>query len=378
MFSLKAFLCLGLFLLLTSCGGAPASPTAIAPVPTAVSPTVALSTAGPATAVPPTGLPPTPEPTPAPLVEVDVDPARYIDNRSDAVAVLQSMYNAVNRNEYVRAYSYWEPDAAATYLPTYPQFEQGYSNTVAVALSVGPVTGGAAAGNLYYAVPTVLRATHGDGTVWTFAGCYVLHLGQPANYGAPPFPSMAIQSANIQPAADSTELAMMAVHACQELGAEESPLPPASPPPAGDVSVAYYIDDRSGAAEVMQSFYNAINRKEYVRAYSYWEESAAATFLPPYSQFEQGYATTVSVRLTTGQVTSDAGAGQLYYRVPAALVALQSDGTTQTFVGCYTLHLGQPSFQGAPPFQPLGIAGADIRQVANDADLETELGTACP
>jgi hypothetical protein len=245
-------------------------------------------------------------------------------------------------------------------------------------LSVGVVSGGAAAGNLYYAVPAVLRATHTDGTVWTFAGCYLLHLGQPANLGAPPFIPMAVQAANVQPAADSTELPLMAAQACQELGAAESPLPPAPTPPPGDTSAVYYIDDRSGPAEVMQSFYNAINRREYVRAYSYWEAAGAAAFLPPYPQFEQGYSTTASVQLIVGQAISEGAAGQLYYRLPAAMVAAQSDGTIQTFVGCYTLHISQPGIQGTPPFQPLGIAAADIRPVANDADLEAELSGACP
>jgi len=366
-----------LIILLAGCGGAPASPTAspttAVPVTTSV-PSITV----PPTAVPSTALPPTPGATRPPLVTVDVDPSRYIDNRSDAVAVLQSLYNAINRKEYVRAYSYWEAGAAATFLPPYAQFEQGYSNTVAVALSVGPVSGDAAAGSLYYAVPVGLRATLTSGATQTFAGCYVLHLGQPENYGAPPFRSMAVQSAAIQQVAEDADLAGLAAQACQELGVAESPVPPVQTPPPDDVSAAYYIDDRSGPAEVMQSFYNAINRKEYVRAYSYWEESAAVAFLPPYPQFEQGYSTTVSAQLTTGEVSSDAGAGQLYYYVPAALVAIQTDATARTFVGCYTLQLGQPSFQGAPPFQPLAIVAADVREVANDADLETELGTACP
>ncbi len=31
-----------------------------------------------------------------------------------------------------------------------------------------------------------------------------------------------------------------------------------------------YLDDRSTPIQVLKSYYNAINRQEYVRAYSYW------------------------------------------------------------------------------------------------------------
>lgn len=138
-----------------------------------------------------------------------------------------------------------------------------------------------------------------------------------------------------------------------------------------------YRDDRSTAEAVIESYYNAINRQEYVRAYSYWEPEAAESELPPFEEFQEGYAQTVSVDLTIGTVTSDAGAGQLYYAVPVALVAEQTDGTTQTFVGCYQLHLANPAAQGEPPFRPMGIRSASIDQVPNDADIPSLLETAC-
>ncbi|MBX5444527.1 hypothetical protein [Sphaerobacter sp.] len=144
-------------------------------------------------------------------------------------------------------------------------------------------------------------------------------------------------------------------------------------PGAGDT----YRDDRSTAEAVVESYYNAINRQEYVRAYSYWEPEAAESQLPPFEQFQEGYAQTASVDLTIGTVTSDAGAGQLYNAVPVALVAKQTDGSTQTFVGCYQLHLANPAIQGEPPFRPMGIRSASIDQVPNDADIPSLLETAC-
>jgi hypothetical protein len=140
---------------------------------------------------------------------------------------------------------------------------------------------------------------------------------------------------------------------------------------------APYLDDRSDPVMTLRSLFNAINRKEYVRAYSYWQTPGASPDVPTFSQFKQGYQDTVSVDATFGSVVSDAGAGQIYYNVPAALKVLTTSGQTQTFVGCYTLHLAQPAIQATPPFEPLGIRSARVKQVANDADLSTLMSTAC-
>jgi hypothetical protein len=131
--------------------------------------------------------------------------------------------------------------------------------------------------------------------------------------------------------------------------------------------------------EVLQSLFNAINRKEYVRAYSYWSASAVNSGkVPAYADFEKGYESTESVSMVTGTVSQDVGAGQLYYRVPVVLKAKLKDGSTQTFTGCYNLHLSQPAIQGTPPFKPLAIDSATLRQVPNDSNTTELLKQACP
>jgi hypothetical protein len=139
-----------------------------------------------------------------------------------------------------------------------------------------------------------------------------------------------------------------------------------------------YLDDRSTAESVINSYVDAINRREYSRAYSYWEPDAAARELPSFDEFAAGYADTESVDLTIGDVGTGVGAGQIYFTVPVTLVATQSDSSTQTFVGCYTLHIGRPQIQAVPPFGPLAIQRADIQQVDNDADTATLMAQACP
>jgi hypothetical protein len=139
-----------------------------------------------------------------------------------------------------------------------------------------------------------------------------------------------------------------------------------------------YVDDRSTPEAVISSYYDAVNRHEYARAYSYWEPASAATQLAPFDQFAAGYADTASVQLVTGDVGTGVGAGQLYFSVPVTLVAMLHDGSSQTFVGCYMLHISRPELQAVPPFHPLGIQRAAIQQVDDGADTATLMASACP
>ena len=140
-------------------------------------------------------------------------------------------------------------------------------------------------------------------------------------------------------------------------------------------SAAAYIDDRSAPAQVVRSLYNAINRQEYARAYSYWE--AGAPGLRPFTQFQQGYATTQSVHLTVGTVRTGAATGNLYGRVPVRVIATTTGGGRQTFVGCYTTHLGEPANQAVPPFHPMAIQSAHVQQVPNDANTTVLMHAIC-
>src|SRR5579871_784251 len=63
-----------------------------------------------------------------------------------------------------------------------------------------------------------------------------------------------------------------------------------------------YLDDRSTPEAVINSYYDAVNKREYARAYTYWEPDAAARELLPFDDWAQGYADTTSVDLTIGDV----------------------------------------------------------------------------
>jgi len=111
------------------------------------------------------------------------------------------------------------------------------------------------------------------------------------------------------------------------LGAEVQPVPAPTP------STPSYASQDS-PTDLLASFYNAINRQEYQRAYGYWESPPSG-----YDQFVQGYADTASVQLIV-QLPAfiDVGAGNAYANIPTVLIATKRDGSQQTFAGCYTTH----------------------------------------
>lgn len=348
----------------------PTATSALQPVTTELPPTSTAAPEPTSTAtIAPTAAPTrtaTPQPTAANPGYIP-----YLDDRSDAMAVMRSLFNAINLHQYVRAYAYW--DDTPERVP-FDQFEAGYQDTASVQVTFGVSGLGAGAGNLYASIPVMLNAIATTGATQTYVGCYLLHLGQPANQGALPFRPWGIQAANVTEVDNGTNTADLMSHACDQYGAPPAPqLQPTADP--SDISANQYLDNRSDPVAVLRSLYNAINRHEYVRAYSYWKSTASN--LPTLDQFTQGYSATAAVTIAFGTVTPDVGAGQFRYSVPTTLVAQQTDGTRQTFVGCYTLHIANPDIQAVPPFQPLAIESANVKQVANEADIATLMNQMC-
>ena len=84
-----------------------------------------------------------------------------------------------------------------------------------------------------------------------------------------------------------------------------------------------YLDDRSTPEALVRSLYNAVNRHEYARAYTYFGPNGGPK---PYEIFAQGYADTQFVTVATGTAQSDGAAGSIYYTIPVAIDALSDDG----------------------------------------------------
>jgi Protein of unknown function (DUF1176) len=111
-----------------------------------------------------------------------------------------------------------------------------------------------------------------------------------------------------------------------------------------------YSDNRSSAADLIRSLYNAVNHHEFARAFEYYATPPAKDF----ASFEAGYNHTVRVDVITGDVTSDGTAGTMYYNVPTAIKATDDKGGSKVFLGCYTVKAVSASVQ-EPPFRPFQI-----------------------
>ena len=86
-------------------------------------------------------------------------------------------------------------------------------------------------------------------------------------------------------------------------------------------------------AEILVSYYDAINNKQYRRAYNYWKNPEQS-----YAQFVRGYNSTKNVRLITNpDIPTEGGAGSLYKSVPTVLISTMKNNSRQIFYGCYTL-----------------------------------------
>lgn len=117
-----------------------------------------------------------------------------------------------------------------------------------------------------------------------------------------------------------------------------------------------YMDDRSTPEAVISSYYNAINRNEYARAYSYFGEDSAPE---SYDSWEFGYSDTYWVDVSFGEVVAEGAAGSTYYNVPVRLTVESTEKQHSYYAGCYVLRLAQPAIQGVP-FQPMHIESAKL------------------
>ena len=313
-----------------------------------------------------------PAPTATIMVAANPTTANYLDDRSTPSQVIVSFYNAIDRQEYLRAYNYWANPA--TSLGSFTSFANGYGDTASVDLVFGQITGDPGMSQVYYTVPVILKATARNNTHTNYAACYVVHEASPDVYSSPPISPMSIDRGSAKPsnlnASDATVLAT----ACSSYPVGGNPPFSAS---SNDLNIdkSNFIDNRSGPIETVSSLLNAINLKQYVRAYSYFQNPAS--FPGPYNPYAAGYSGTAVIKATFGVTQSQGAAGSLYFKVPLAMKVLTTSNTTQTFVGCYTLHLTQPSLQATSPFQPLGIISGTFKQVDNSTDVNALLPTVC-
>jgi Protein of unknown function (DUF1176) len=142
-------------------------------------------------------------------------------------------------------------------------------------------------------------------------------------------------------------------------------------PSGGHAAEPNYLDDRSDAAAIVKSFYNAINRREFSRAWSYFGETKPSA---DFESFAAGYEGTKSVRVVTGEPSIEGAAGGTFFNLPVAIAATGADDTERVFAGCYTARLVNPQIQ-EPPFTGLHIERGTLKP--SDLSAEGALPAQC-
>ncbi len=311
--------------LVAACGDSTSTPASVTTVATTtVAPITQPTTVAPTTTQPAATTVPANTTAAAPSTQVagSGQTAPLFEDRTSPPNLVKAFYNAINRKEYQRAYSYWQVTGAPNTPAGYDEFAKGYADTASVTFTLGQIMQDAGAGQLYAKIPTVLVATHASGKQETFAGCYIAHR---VNTGISTNPAdelwrftsgtLAVATAGAEPKADS----------CNSSN-------------EGRLTGAF--NDQSSPENLVKSYYNAISLSDYQRAYSYWENPGKGNTNTPgsFDQFAKGYSDTTSVFYTLGKLTSDAGAGQLYASIPIVLTSTQTGGSKTIFAGCYVAH----------------------------------------
>lgn len=141
--------------------------------------------------------------------------APYVDDRSDAASVIRSLYSAINRHEYARAWDYYGEAKPAK---DFDAFVKGYEDTEKVEVETGRASEEGAAGSVYFSLPVAIRATARDGSAKVFAGCYTLRQVN-AQVQEPPFNPIHIEKGELKPS--SADLADAPPESCGD-----GPAPP--------------------------------------------------------------------------------------------------------------------------------------------------------
>jgi len=139
------------------------------------------------------------------------------------------------------------------------------------------------------------------------------------------------------------------------------------------VNVKAQRTQEENPAEILVSYYDAINNKQFRRAYSYWKNPKQN-----YTEFVRGYNATRNVRLITNpDIPAEGGAGSLYKSVPAVLISTMKNGSRQIFYGCYTLRKINLRPPDIPKEDTWHIESGDLKSAPANSDTAELLKQGC-
>jgi hypothetical protein len=125
--------------------------------------------------------------------------------------------------------------------------------------------------------------------------------------------------------------------------------------------------DRNDPIAALASYYDAINARDYRRAYRLWDSPPSS-----YEQFARGFADTDRVRLLVEPSTHVEGAaGSVYADIPAIVVATTRSGNERVFAGCYVMRRSNVQDRGWQIYR------GDVSPVSSSTRLSRILSQGC-
>ena len=126
-------------------------------------------------------------------------------------------------------------------------------------------------------------------------------------------------------------------------------------------------DNSSDPLATLASYYDAINARDYRRAFRYWDSPTTS-----FERFASGFADTDRVRvLVDPSARVEGAAGSSYADVSTIVVATTRTGTERVFAGCYVMRRSNVQDRGWKIYR------ADVTQVASSARISRLLSQAC-
>lgn len=118
-----------------------------------------------------------------------------------------------------------------------------------------------------------------------------------------------------------------------------------------------YLDNRSTPEQLVLSYFNAIDRHEYARAYSYYGPENA----PKFASWQFHYDDVVRTEVTFGEMAQGGAAGSIYYQLPVTVTLDHAEGDKHVERGCFSIRWVTPAYQAEPPFQPMYIISNELK-----------------
>ena len=126
-------------------------------------------------------------------------------------------------------------------------------------------------------------------------------------------------------------------------------------------------EDRTDPLATLGSYYEAINARDYRRAYGFWDSPATS-----FERFASGFADTDRVRvLVEPSARIEGAAGSVYADISTIVVSTTRAGMDRVFAGCYVMRRSNVQDRGWKIYR------ANVSQVPSSTRLSRMLSQAC-